>query len=148
MAFLVAFPLPPRQADQAARQVGRLPACTSCPLPTPAADGLSVGAQAGSQTVAAWVRRTGGVLTGTVRALDFHGRAARGAPRIPGARGIGCGPGCVSFALPSAPAVLRKVLAMNSYDISASICSRPGTKARERVAPSMSKAVSSSAISM
>jgi copper transport protein len=106
-AFLIAFPLPPRQADQAARQVGRVPACTACPLPTPARDELSVGAQAGSQTVAAWVRRRGGGLTGTVRALDFRGRPARQAPRVPGARTATCGPGCVSFALASAPPELR-----------------------------------------
>ena len=34
--------------------------------------------------------------------------------------------------MPSVPAVLRTVLATNSYDISATDCSRPGTTARRR----------------
>src|SRR5580700_11922216 len=37
--------------------------------------------------------------------------------------------------IPSVPAELRTVLATNSYDISATDCSRPGTTARGAVAP-------------
>jgi hypothetical protein len=133
-AFLVAFPLPPRQADQAARQVGRLPACTSCPLPTPAPGELSVGAQAGSQTVAAWVRRRGDGLTGTVRALDFRGRPARSAPRVPGAVTVACGPGCATFALASAPPTLRVVVGEGGRSYAAALPVRwdPGGARRAR----------------
>jgi uncharacterized membrane protein len=105
-ALLVAFPLPPRQADQAFKRAGALPGCTSCPLPTPARDELSVAGQAGSQTVAVWVHRRGAGLTGTARALDFRGRPAAQPPRVPGARTGACGPGCASFALAAAPAEL------------------------------------------
>jgi putative copper export protein len=107
-ALLVAFPLPPRQADAALRQASAVASCTpSCPLPAPAADELAVAEQAGTDTVAAWIRRRGGFLSGTVRTFDYDGRPGRGPIRVPGARAAGCGPGCVRFALAAAPAALR-----------------------------------------
>jgi copper transport protein len=106
-ALLVAFPLPPRQLDAASRPAGQLPACTSCPLPAVAPDELGVATQAGSQTVAAWIRRRGDALTGTVRALDFRGRPAPRAPRVLDARNAPCGPGCATFSLGGAANRLR-----------------------------------------
>lgn len=107
-ALLVAFPLPPRQLDAATHPGGQLPPCTSCPLPAVAPDELGVAAQAGTQTVAAWIRRRGGAVTGTVRALDFRGAPAAGTPRVPGASTVACGRGCATFALaPGATARLR-----------------------------------------
>jgi copper transport protein len=98
-ALLVAFPLPPRQLDAASRPAGQLPACSSCPLPAVAPDELGVAAQAGTQTVAAWIRRHGDALTGTVRALDFKGTPAASRPEVLDARNAPCGRGCVAFAL-------------------------------------------------
>ena len=74
-AALVAFPLPPRQLDDAGRAQAAV--CDPCPLPRPAADELAVADAAGSQVVAAWIRRTPEAVTGTVRVLDSRGRPSR-----------------------------------------------------------------------
>src|SRR5580704_17909332 len=50
--------------------------------------------------------------------------------------------------IPSVPAELRTVLATNSYDISATDCSRPGTTARGAVAPMSSAETKTIMISM
>ena len=50
--------------------------------------------------------------------------------------------------IPSVPAVLRRVWETNSYEISATDCSRPGTRARALVAPSVRNRITASAISM
>ena len=85
VAFLVAFPLPPRQLAEAGEAQAATPACDPCPLPKPAADELPVAARAGSQLVAAWVRRTPTGVTGTVRVSDIRGRPSRAAPQVAGA---------------------------------------------------------------
>jgi len=102
VALLVAFPLPPRQLGDAAEEARAAgPACDPCPLPRPAADELPVADGAGSQLVAAWIRRTPGDLRGTVRILDYKGRPSGLPFEIPGALQAACGRGCADFRLPS-----------------------------------------------
>src|SRR5205085_6569945 len=78
VGVLVAFPLPPRQLEDATggSRAASVPPCSSCPLPAPAADELSVAAQGGSTVVAAWIRRAGGRTSGIVRLLDYRGKPA------------------------------------------------------------------------
>jgi copper transport protein len=102
VALLVAFPLPPRQLGDATEEaMAAAPACRPCPLPRPAANELPVADGAGSQLVAAWIRRTPGDLRGTVRILDYKGRPSGMPFAIPGARQAACGRGCADFRLPS-----------------------------------------------
>ncbi|MDX6670985.1 MAG: copper transport protein [Solirubrobacteraceae bacterium] len=104
--LLVAFPLPPRQLESARGGGAGLPACDPCPLPAPRRDELSVAGQAGSQVVAAWIRRAPGGLTGTIRTLDSQGRPGTGRIAVPAGRARPCGTGCATFAAPPSP-VLR-----------------------------------------
>jgi copper transport protein len=103
VAALVAFPLPPRQladADGAPASV-----CDPCPLPRPAADELAVADHAGSQIVAAWIRRTPEAVTGTVRALDTKGRPSKLPVTVAGATGsVGGG---TRFRLPAGATSVR-----------------------------------------
>ncbi len=99
VAFLVAFPLPPRQLGEADRALAATPACDPCPLPRPAADELPVAGSAGSFLVAGWVRRTSTQVTGVVRVLDRAGRPARRPFAVTGGREH-CGTGCRRFRLP------------------------------------------------
>ena len=99
VAGLVAFPLPPRQLDQAGQAQAAV--CDPCPLPRPAADELGVADSAGSSVVAGWIRRTPDAVTGTVRVLDRKGAPARVPVELPGARTSSCGPGCRRFRLPA-----------------------------------------------
>lgn len=101
VGVLVAFPLPPRQLNEADEARAALPACDPCPLPRPAPDELPVAARAGSQLVTAWIRRAPGVVSGTVRVSDTRGRPAAGTPRVRGASQAGCGVGCQRFRLPA-----------------------------------------------
>jgi hypothetical protein len=64
-----------------------------------APDELGVAAQAGTQTVAAWIRQGDRGLSGTVRTLDFKGVPAPGRPEVLHAANAPCGPGCTSFAI-------------------------------------------------
>ncbi len=105
--LLVAFPLPPRQADEAAGRAVAVPACDPCPLPTPMHGELAVADLTGTQVVAAYMRRRGHGLLGTVRLLDYRGRPAVGPVRIQGATTAPCGRGCFAFALPEAGDTLR-----------------------------------------
>jgi putative copper export protein len=98
VAGLVAFPLPPRQLDQAGDAQAAV--CDPCPLPRPAADELGVAGSAGSSVVAGWIRRSPQAVTGTVRLLDRKGRPATLPVELPGARVSGCGDGCRRFRLP------------------------------------------------
>ena len=108
VGVLVAFPLPPRQLEDATSgSRAAVPPCSPCPLPAPAADELSVAAQGGSTVVATWIRRSAGETSGTVRLLDYRGNPATGPARVAGARQTGCGPGCVRFAAAGTPAVLH-----------------------------------------
>ncbi|UTI67109.1 CopD family protein [Paraconexibacter antarcticus] len=100
VAVLVAFPLPPRQlssVDEAQAATG--PACAPCPLPTPAHDELAVAEQAGSNVVAAWIRKEGTGLAGTVRVYALSKRPRRGPFTIVGATQNSCGDGCQRFRL-------------------------------------------------
>jgi hypothetical protein len=95
VAALVAFPLPPRQLAQAGDAQAAV--CDPCPLPRPAADELGVAEAAGSQIVAAWVRRGPSAVTGTVRVLERRGRPSRAPVTVAGAQP--CGAGCRRFRL-------------------------------------------------
>lgn len=107
VAFLVAFPLPPRQLGEAdeAEAAGR--ACDPCPLPRPAADELAVAERAGSRLVAGWLRRDGERLSGTIRIQDVDGKAPATRPRVLGARQSPCGPGCWRFSTRAERAVVE-----------------------------------------
>jgi copper transport protein len=105
--LLVAFPLPPRQLDAATGGLEPVPACDPCPLPAAGADELAVAGQAGSQVVAAWLRRAPQGLSGTIRTLDSRGRPATGRIDVPGGSVRPCGRGCATFQTAPAPAVLR-----------------------------------------
>lgn len=95
VAFLVTFPLPPRQLAEAGSARGA--ACEPCPLPMPADDELAVADGAGSQLVAAWIRRSPAAATGVVRVTDIRGRPSRVPIHLPGARASSCGVGCRRF---------------------------------------------------
>src|SRR5207247_8288140 len=70
----------------------------------------------------------------TVRALDFRGRPADSAPRVPGAVTVACGRGCVTFALASVPPTLRVVVAERGRSYAAALPVRwdPGGARRAR----------------
>jgi copper transport protein len=98
VAGLVAFPLPPRQLDDAGQAQAAV--CDPCPLPRPADDELGVASSAGSNVVAGWIRRAPDAVTGTVRLLDREGRPSKLPVELPGARASSCGDGCRRFRLP------------------------------------------------
>ena len=97
VALLVSFPLPPRQVGQAGDAVAS--ACDPCPLPEPAADELSVADQAGSHVVAAWMRRNGEQVAGTVRVTGRTGQPTEARFDVLGARQTSCGAGCRHFSM-------------------------------------------------
>jgi copper transport protein len=101
VAFLVAFPLPPRQLGDAGEAAAAAPACDPCPLPRPAAAELAVAERAGSRLVAGWLRRNGGRLTGTVRIQELDGTPTTARARVLGARQSACGQGCWRFSISS-----------------------------------------------
>jgi len=101
VAFLVAFPLPPRQLGEADEARAAGPACDPCPLPRPAADELPVAEHAGSYLVAAWIRRKPTKVTGVIRVANRRGRPERRGYRVHGASTRGCGVGCQRFLLPA-----------------------------------------------
>lgn len=109
VALLVAFPLPPRQLPAAA-QAQTQAACARCPLPRPAPGELAVAGRGGSDVVAAWIRRSGGAVAGTVRLYGLDGRPAGERPRVQGASQRDCGPACVRFRLRGTPAAMRVAL--------------------------------------
>lgn len=74
--------------------------CSPCPLPAAAPDELALAANAGSQLVAAWIRRSPNAVTGTVRVRDLQGRPSGLPVRLPGLTGSPCGPGCTTFRAP------------------------------------------------
>jgi putative copper export protein len=105
VALLAVFPLPPRQLGEAGEALAAQPACDPCPLPKPAPDELPVADQAGSQVVAAWLRRDRAGLTGTIRVSNIRGQPSRSAIDVLGARQSSCGRGCRRFRLPLAASV-------------------------------------------
>jgi len=98
VAGLVAFPLPPRQLDDAGQAQAAV--CDPCPLPRPARDELGVASSAGANVVAGWIRRSPEAVTGTVRLLDRDGKPSKVPVELPGARASSCGDGCRRFRLP------------------------------------------------
>lgn len=98
VALLVSYPLPPRQLGEAGGAAAS--ACDPCPLPEPAMDELSVAEQAGSHVVAAWIRRSGDRLTGTVRVTGRTGQPSEARFDVLGAHQTGCGRGCRRFSMP------------------------------------------------
>jgi len=105
VAFLVAFPLPPRQLGEADEAAAAAPACDPCPLPRPRADELAVAEDAGSRLVAAWLRRERDGLRGTVRVQEVSGKPSTAPARIVGARQSACGPGCWRFSADPAASI-------------------------------------------
>ena len=120
VAFLVAFPVPRDVASAAPSPVAIAP-CAPCPLPRPKADELSVAARAGSDVVAAWIRRSTIAVTGEVRVLDIQGLPAKSPFEILGARAItaSCGLGCRRFRLPPTDAALRVTVTDQHRDYTA-----------------------------
>jgi putative copper export protein len=134
VALLAAFPLPPRQLGDAAEARASGPVCDPCPLPRPAADELPVAAQAGTQLVAAWIRREPGALSGTVRILDRRGRPADVPVAIGGGTARPCGTGCRRFRVERPAAALRVTVREGGRDHVAVLPARwrAGANARAR----------------
>lgn len=112
-ALLVAFPVPPREVQQAvaASAAAKVLACRPCPLPKPAEDELAVGAAAGRLTVAAWLRKQGTGIAATIRVLDTDRRPAGVAINVAGARSTTpCGTGCWRVRLAAQPKTLALVI--------------------------------------
>jgi len=107
--LLVTFPLPPRQVVEADEALAAQPACDPCPLPRPAPDELAVAGYAGTNVVAAWMRRDGRRVTGTVRVYDRDGSRSERPFTVDSARQRSCGPGCRRFA--TLKSVLRVTIA-------------------------------------
>ena len=124
VAFLVAFPLPPRQLGEADEARAAASACDPCPLPKPAAAELSVAGHAGSHIVAAWIRRSSAAVSGTVRVRDIRGRPARPRPRIAAATVSSCGRGCWRFRAPPDEDALRVTLSERGREHSAVLPTR------------------------
>ncbi|MBA3264171.1 MAG: copper resistance protein CopC/CopD [Thermoleophilaceae bacterium] len=103
VAFLVAFPLPPRQLGEADEAVAAGPPCDPCPLPRPKKDELAVAEHAGSRLVAGWLRREDGGVAGTLRVLDVDGKPSIEPVRVSGARQSPCGRGCWRFSIDGRP---------------------------------------------
>jgi copper transport protein len=95
VAVLVAFPLPPRQLGDADEALAGAAPCDPCPLPRPQPGELAVAEQAGSHLVAAWLRREGGGLEGTVRVVNVEGKPSPAPARVLDARQRSCGRGCL-----------------------------------------------------
>ena len=137
VGVLVAFPLPPRQLEDATSgsRAASVPACSSCPLPAPAADELSVAGQGGSTVVAAWIRRAGGRTSGIVRLLDYRDKPARVPAHVAAvASQAPCGPGCVRFVgAAQAPTLTVTVSERgHSYAVALPAAWSPGATARAR----------------
>jgi hypothetical protein len=99
---LVAFPVPPREAQAARASLGIVKPCEPCPFATPQRGELAVGAPLGQLTAGAWLRRDGKSLKGVLRVLDGKRRAVAVAATIAGAPAAsGCGRGCWRFELPA-----------------------------------------------
>jgi copper transport protein len=110
VALLVDFPLPPRQlGDLNEADASSPPAapCDPCPLPNPTSSELAVAEQGGSDVVAAWVRRDGAGLVGTVRLYGLDDRPVRDPLTVLGGHQSSCGRGCARFRLALAPPTLR-----------------------------------------
>ena len=106
VAFLVAFPLPPRQLGEADEAAAAEQPCDPCPLPRPEVNELAVAEHAGSRLVAGWLRQRGERLSGTVRVQGIDGKPAGARATILGARQSACGPACWRFSTSSKSATV------------------------------------------
>lgn len=106
VALLATFPLPPRQLGQAADEAQAAgPVCDPCPLPQAGDSELAVADDAGSHVVAAWIRRNGERIEGTVRVLDLRSRPAGVPIAVLRAVQRSCGRGCRRFRTTNADAL-------------------------------------------
>lgn len=100
LGLLIFFPLPRQLAAPAALASAARGSCNPCPLPLPASDELAVATTAGSDIVAAWLRRHAGRLDVELRVLDSRGVPADVPVELENAsRSLPCGPGCRRFSL-------------------------------------------------
>jgi hypothetical protein len=88
-----------------------------------------VAGNAGSNVVAAWVRRTPQAVTGTVRVLDFRGKPSRAPIRVAGA--APCGTGCRRFRLPADAGAVEVGVGRDSVRLPARWRARGSARARE-----------------
>lgn len=132
VALLVAFPLPPRQLGDTSRAAAA--ACDPCPLPRPAKGELAVAEQGGSDIVAAWVRREGAGLVGTVRLYGLTHRPVGDPFTVLGGRQTSCGQGCARFRLAAAPPTLSVTVRQrrHTYVARLPVRWRPGGERRAR----------------
>ncbi len=112
VALLVSFPLPRDAAARLALAAAPLAACNPCVLPLPTRDQLAVATDAGSDVVAAWVRRRSGTVEAEIRVLAIDGGPASMPYEIVNAAAVAvsCGPGCRRFSIPHTPPEINVVL--------------------------------------
>lgn len=94
VAFLAAFPLPPRQAREVAEARAAAGSCGPCPVRAPAAGQLAVAEQLGSHLVALRVTPDGDRRRVEVELFDVRGRRADAPLRIAAPGAVPCGRGC------------------------------------------------------
>lgn len=111
VAALVAFPLPPRQLNEADQAAAATPCEPSCPLPRATAEQLPVATHAGPDIVAFWLRREGGQVSGTMRVLDNDLTPVDAEVSLDGQLGD-CGAGCWRFTAPIGGHQLRAVVSV------------------------------------
>lgn len=131
-ALLAAFPLPPRQLRAADAPAARASACDPCPLPGPTLGELAVAERAGADLVAAWLRRAGDGLTGTIRIYSLKGLPADDPFTIVGARQASCGRGCLRFDLARASSTITVQVRQNGQDHRARLPARWQPRQRRR----------------
>lgn len=132
---LVAFPLPPRQAADAARaQAAAVPACDPCSQRPAGPDELAVADNAGSFIVAGWIRAAGAATTAEVRVLGRNAAPADVDARVQGARQRSCGRGCWNVVLAGQPASLEVDVSERGRRYTARLPTRwePGTEREAR----------------
>lgn len=112
VALLVSVPLPRDAAARQALAAAPLAACNPCVLPLPSRDQLAVATDAGSDVVAAWLRRRAGTVDAEIRVLAIDGAPASVPYEIVNATAVAvsCGPGCRRFSIPDAPGEIDVVL--------------------------------------
>lgn len=133
-ALLVAFPLPPRQADGATSGQSLVACSPSCPLPAAKDDQLPVADHLGPAIVAAWLQHVPGGLRGHLRLLGDNLKPVPGPPTIPGTQLSECGAGCWSFELHGNPASFEVSAPVEGHTYTAHLPARwiAGARANER----------------
>jgi hypothetical protein len=123
VALLVASPLPRDTARASASSPSLGATCAPCPLPTPRLDELAVADAAGSNLVAAWIRRSAETLVGEVRVEDVLGHPTAAPFEIATAQGVSasCGPGCRRFTIRGHPVVLHVTVTVQGRKYTAAL---------------------------